>query len=49
MLGVVAEHAAQWNSAWYGFPDRADVLRTRLADLRTALDAAGPRSGHPDA
>jgi probable F420-dependent oxidoreductase len=41
MLGLVAEHAAQWNSAWYGFPDGADVLRTRLADLRGALDAAG--------
>jgi alkanesulfonate monooxygenase SsuD/methylene tetrahydromethanopterin reductase-like flavin-dependent oxidoreductase (luciferase family) len=41
MLGLVAEHAAQWNSAWYGFPDQADVLRTRLADLRGALDAAG--------
>jgi probable F420-dependent oxidoreductase len=41
MLGLVAEHAAQWNSAWYGFPDRADVLRTRLADLDAALDTAG--------
>jgi probable F420-dependent oxidoreductase len=41
MMGLVAEHAAQWNSAWYGFPDRADVLRTRLADLRVALEAAG--------
>jgi probable F420-dependent oxidoreductase len=41
MLGLVAEHAAQWNSAWYGFPDQADVLRTRLADLDRALDEAG--------
>lgn len=41
MLGLVAEHAAQWNSAWYGFPDTADVLRTRLADLRGALETAG--------
>lgn len=41
MLGLVAEHAAQWNSAWYGFPDRADVLRTRLGDLDAALDTAG--------
>jgi len=41
MMGLVAEHAAQWNSAWYGFPDRADVLRTRLADLHVALEAAG--------
>ena len=41
MLGLVAKHAHQWNSAWYGFPDEADVLRTRLADLGHALDAAG--------
>ncbi len=41
MLGLVAEHAAQWNAAWYGFPDRADVLRTRIADLHAALEAAG--------
>jgi probable F420-dependent oxidoreductase len=40
MLGLVAEHAAQWNAAWYGFPDRADGLRTRLADLEAALGAA---------
>jgi probable F420-dependent oxidoreductase len=41
MLGLVAKHADQWNSAWYGVPDEADVLRTRLADLRRALDEAG--------
>lgn len=41
MLGLVAEHAAQWNAAWYGFPADADVLRTRLSDLHSALDAAG--------
>jgi probable F420-dependent oxidoreductase len=41
MLGLVAEHAVQWNSAWYGFPADADVLQTRLADLRSALDKAG--------
>ena len=41
MLRIVAEHAAQWNGAWYGFPDQADELRTRLADVRGALDAAG--------
>jgi alkanesulfonate monooxygenase SsuD/methylene tetrahydromethanopterin reductase-like flavin-dependent oxidoreductase (luciferase family) len=40
MLRIVAEHAAQWNSAWYGFPREADVLRERLGDLRRALDAA---------
>ena len=38
MLGLVAEHAVQWNNAWYGFPTDADVLRTRLADLRSALE-----------
>ena len=40
MLGLVAEHAAQWNAAWYGFPDKADELRTRLTNLDRALDAA---------
>ncbi|HJT63239.1 MAG TPA: LLM class flavin-dependent oxidoreductase [Candidatus Limnocylindria bacterium] len=41
MLRIVAEHAAQWNGAWYGFPDQADDLRTRLADVGGALEAAG--------
>jgi probable F420-dependent oxidoreductase len=41
MLRIVAEHAAQWNGAWYGFPDQADELRTRLADVGAALEAAG--------
>jgi alkanesulfonate monooxygenase SsuD/methylene tetrahydromethanopterin reductase-like flavin-dependent oxidoreductase (luciferase family) len=41
MLRLVAEHAAQWNGAWYGFPDQADELRTRLADVGHALDVAG--------
>jgi probable F420-dependent oxidoreductase len=41
MLSLVAEHAAQWNAAWYGFPEKADELRTRLANLRGALDEAG--------
>jgi len=41
MLGLVAEFADQWNAAWYGHPDTADELRTRLANLRTALDEAG--------
>ncbi len=41
MLRLVAEHADQWNAAWYGHPDEADQLRTRLADLRAALDATG--------
>ena len=41
MLRLVAEHADQWNAAWYGHPDEADQLRTRLGDLRAALDATG--------
>ena len=41
MLGLVAEFADQWNAAWYGHPDGADELRTRLANLRAALDDAG--------
>jgi probable F420-dependent oxidoreductase len=41
MLRIVAEHAAQWNAAWYGFPAEADGLRTRTAGLRAALDKAG--------
>jgi probable F420-dependent oxidoreductase len=40
MLGLVAEHADQWNAAWYGHVREADVLRTRLTDLRAALVAA---------
>ena len=40
MLGLVAQHADQWNAAWYGHPDQADQLRTRLTDLRAALEAA---------
>jgi len=41
MLGLVAKHADQWNGAWYGFPEAADDLRTRLVNVRGALDAAG--------
>lgn len=41
MMSLVAEHAAQWNSAWYGFPDAANVLHQRLSDLDAALDSAG--------
>jgi probable F420-dependent oxidoreductase len=41
MLGLVAKHADQWNGAWYGFPQQADELRTRLANVRRALDDAG--------
>ena len=41
MLRLVAEHADQWNAAWFGHPDEADDLKTRLANLRAALDEAG--------
>jgi probable F420-dependent oxidoreductase len=41
MLGLVAKYADQWNGAWYGFPATADDLRTRLANVSGALDAAG--------
>jgi probable F420-dependent oxidoreductase len=40
MLGLVAKHADQWNGAWYGFPQAADELRTRLANVRQALTDA---------
>jgi probable F420-dependent oxidoreductase len=45
MLRLVATHADQWNAAWYGHPDTADELRTRLAKLRAALDEAGRDPG----
>jgi probable F420-dependent oxidoreductase len=41
MLGLVARHAHQWNGAWYGVPETADDLRTRLANVGRALDDAG--------
>jgi probable F420-dependent oxidoreductase len=41
MLSLVARHAAQWNGAWYGVPSEANELRTRLANVRAALDDAG--------
>ena len=41
MLRIVAEFADQWNGAWYGFPEAADDLRTRIANLHAALDEAG--------
>ena len=41
MLGLVAKYADQWNGAWYGFPEAADDLRTRLSNVRGALDEAG--------
>ncbi len=48
MLGLVAKYADQWNGAWYGFPETADDLRTRLANVRGALDAAGRDPATPD-
>lgn len=41
MLSLVARHADAWNAAWYGDPADAGELRTRLANLRAALDEAG--------
>jgi probable F420-dependent oxidoreductase len=41
MLSLVARHAAQWNGAWYGNPGQADELRTRLTNVRAALDSTG--------
>jgi probable F420-dependent oxidoreductase len=40
MLDLVARHAQQWNAAWYGDPGQADDLRTRVANLGRALEAA---------
>jgi len=40
MLDLVARHAHQWNAAWYGDPREADELRTRLANLGRAMEAA---------
>jgi probable F420-dependent oxidoreductase len=41
MLRIVAEHAAQWNAAWFGLPEQADELRTRLANLGRTMETAG--------
>ena len=39
MLSLVAQHADQWNAAWFGHPNAR--FRGRVADLRRALEAAG--------
>ncbi len=39
MLRLTAAWADAWNTAWFGTVD--DILRERLRDLDTALDAAG--------
>jgi probable F420-dependent oxidoreductase len=41
MMRLTARYADLWNSAWYGRPEQADVLRGRLTDLGGALDATG--------
>jgi alkanesulfonate monooxygenase SsuD/methylene tetrahydromethanopterin reductase-like flavin-dependent oxidoreductase (luciferase family) len=41
MMALTARYADRWNAAWYGHWEEADELRTRLANLRTAVDAAG--------
>ena len=41
MLRIVAEFADQWNGAWYGTPETADDLRTRITNLHAAMDEAG--------
>jgi len=41
MLSLVAQWADQWNGAWYGRPESADELRTRLSNLDGALAEAG--------
>jgi probable F420-dependent oxidoreductase len=40
MLSLVARWADQWNGAWYGHPDSADELRTRLVNLERAVTEA---------
>ncbi len=39
MLGLVAEHADLWNTAWFGFPD--DRLAQRIGAMRAACEAVG--------
>lgn len=39
MLGLAAEHADLWNTAWFGLPD--DRLVQRLGAMRAACDAIG--------
>jgi probable F420-dependent oxidoreductase len=41
MLSLVARWADQWNAAWYGNPRAADELRERMANLHSAMAAAG--------
>jgi len=41
MYALTARYADRWNAAWFGHWEQADELRTRLANLASALDAAG--------
>jgi probable F420-dependent oxidoreductase len=41
MLRLVARYADQWNSAWYGYPEKADLLRENIDRVHAALDAVG--------
>lgn len=41
MMELVARYADQWNAAWYGYPDQADELHERLANLRHAMEGVG--------
>jgi probable F420-dependent oxidoreductase len=41
MLRLVARYADQWNSAWYGYPEKADRLRENISRVHAALDAIG--------
>lgn len=43
MLEITARRADAWNTAWYAWPD--ERLRTQLAALASALDAAGRDQG----
>jgi probable F420-dependent oxidoreductase len=43
MMRIVTEFADQWNGAWFGRPEGADELRTRITNLHAAMDEAGRR------
>ena len=45
MLSLVARWADQWNAAWFGRPESADELRTRLGNLGRALEETGRDPG----
>jgi alkanesulfonate monooxygenase SsuD/methylene tetrahydromethanopterin reductase-like flavin-dependent oxidoreductase (luciferase family) len=45
MMRLTAQHADQWNAAWYGRPADAVELDERIAALRQACDAQGRDPG----